>query len=105
MARFYLTAVNSRGNTVRAAGSSRGRDCDLGVEVIASVDAGKDAFRIWVTGGTNDASHEEFLACVTRREDGTLRIEDGSYPNALRDNGYDLAELRPGRRASAILFP
>ena len=74
MSRFYLTAVNSRGNSVSAAGSSRGQDCHLrgwnaGVEVVARVEDNpygepEDVFDIYATGGSNNPSRRELIATV-----------------------------------------
>lgn len=67
MARFYLTASNSRGNTVSAAGSSRGQDAHLrgwnaGVEILASVDeTGRDVFDIYATRGSNGGRGEHIM--------------------------------------------
>jgi hypothetical protein len=76
MSRFYMTGVNSRGNTVSAAGPSRGQDVHLrgwnaGVEVDAFPgDDGRDRFAVYMTHGSNDAGSRKYLGAVMDTPDG-----------------------------------
>lgn len=81
MARFYMTSVNSRGNTVSAAGSSRGQDCHLrgwnsGVEVVAHPTTDDlDTFLIYATHGSNGGGNRRLLGAVYKAQDGELIFE------------------------------
>lgn len=78
MSRFYLTANNSRGNRVTAAGHSSGQHAWLrgwcaGVRVDARASEeypGRDAFHIYMTEGSNGDSWGTKL--------GTVEFVDGA---------------------------
>jgi len=103
MARFYLTADNSRGNQVTAQGKSSGQTCHIrgwsaGVEVIAHpakphggdgnepIDV--DEFDIWMTSGSNGGRSHQLIGVVRSTLDGPVFIP--SEIPALRDvlDGY-----------------
>ena len=80
MSRFYMTSVNSRGNTVSAMGSPRGQDCHLrgwnsGVEVVAHPStADLDTFLIYATHGSNGNGRRHLLGSVYADQDGHLHF-------------------------------
>lgn len=74
MARFYLSGSNSRGGTVTAQGRNDGQNCWLrgwrsGVKVVASGDANRDWFDIYLTGGSNDGN-SKLIGSVIEGEHG-----------------------------------
>jgi hypothetical protein len=71
MSRFYLTSVNSRGNTVTAMGRKDRQDCHLrgwngGVEVRAyATDDDEDQFDVYATSGST-GTRRTLIARVDR---------------------------------------
>lgn len=89
MSRFYLTGVNSRGNTISAAGASSGQDVHLrgwqaGIEVVARpkpLDLERDLFVVYATGGSGGAGRREEIGTLQQKEDGSL---EAIFPVAPR---------------------
>ena len=71
MARFFATAVNSRGNTVEIGGRGAGageihlRGWDAGVKVVPVKLPDGDAFDVYMTTGSNHKAHDVLLGRVT----------------------------------------
>lgn len=101
MSRFYLTGVNSRGNTISAAGASRGQDCHLrgwnaGVEVVAApkpADPKRDHFVIFATSGSNGSRSRRELGRLIQMTDGRVCFQLADELAEAYDADFQTADI------------
>ncbi len=71
MSRFYASIKGNKGEATRQGSEASGLDAhirgwDCGIRITAVVNPdGKDCFRVFKTGGSNDSTNTELIAKVT----------------------------------------
>lgn len=74
--RFYVSYENRRGKTygagMKAGAEAHTRGWDAGVRVTVADQNGRDEFKIYMTGGSHDATSPVYLGSVVSTPDGPV---------------------------------